>query len=103
MATHWVTVTSSSRLGQILGRSRTKVNSFHHQAIARLGARLAITSSASDGTVESVEAVNRDFVVGVQWHAECLVDRAQQAALFRAFVAAARDSGATVPRLARAA
>jgi putative glutamine amidotransferase len=88
-ATHWVTLVPSSRVSQILDRRRAKVNSFHHQAIAKLGEGLAVTGRASDGTIESVEAVDRDFVVGVQWHAECLVDRAGQAALFRTFVDAA--------------
>jgi len=87
--THWVTIDAASRLSQILDRRRAKVNSFHHQAVATLGAGLTVTSRASDGTVESVEAVDRDFVVGVQWHAECLVDRFGQARLFAAFVEAA--------------
>jgi putative glutamine amidotransferase len=87
--THWVTLAAASRLSQILERRRSKVNSFHHQAVAELGEGLIVTSHASDGTIESIEAVNREFVVGVQWHAECLVDRFGQAALFRAFVEAA--------------
>ena len=89
--THWVNLERASRLGQILGRGRAKVNSFHHQAIASLGDGLRITGRAADGTVESIEDDGRAFVVGVQWHAECLVDRAPQAALFRAFVDAARS------------
>ncbi|MGI8428296.1 MAG: gamma-glutamyl-gamma-aminobutyrate hydrolase family protein [Solirubrobacteraceae bacterium] len=101
--THWVTVGPPSRLSEILGCRRTKVNSFHHQSVARLGRGLIATSRAGDGTVESLEAVDRDFVVGVQWHAEYLVKRSRQAALFRAFVNAARlfDQGAA--RLARVA
>lgn len=103
--THWVTLAASSRVSRILVRQRTKVNSFHHQAIATLGAGLAVTGRASDGTIECVEAVDRDFVVGVQWHAECLVDRFGVNALFRAFVEAssqfeqapARIDGASTP------
>jgi putative glutamine amidotransferase len=91
-ATHWVSIAGASRLAEILDRRRTKVNSFHHQAVATLGAGLIVTSHASDGTVESVEAVDREFVVGVQWHAECLIDRFGQAALFSAFVHAASQS-----------
>jgi putative glutamine amidotransferase len=87
--THWVTIAPESRLSQILERQRTKVNSFHHQGVAELGAGLIVTGRASDGTVESLEAVDREFVVGVQWHAECLIDRFGQAALFSAFVEAA--------------
>jgi putative glutamine amidotransferase len=102
LATHWVTLTQSSKLEAILGRRRTKVNSFHHQAVATLGDGLVVTGRSSDGTVESVEAIDREFVVGVQWHAECLVDRPGQAALFATFVDAARPMDATA-RLSRVA
>jgi putative glutamine amidotransferase len=64
---------------------------------------LIVTSRASDGTIESVEAVDRDFVVGVQWHAECLVDRFGQAALFRTFVEAAAQFEEAAARFAHVA
>ena len=51
------------------------------------------TAWAPDGTVEGIEATDRSFVVGVQWHVECLVDRAEQAALFSALVDAAPGAG----------
>ncbi len=88
--THWVTLAAPSRLSVILRRRRAKVNSFHHQAVATVGDGLIVTSRAADGTVESLEALDRDFVLGVQWHAECLVDRSEQAALFSALVDSAR-------------
>lgn len=98
--THWVTIAPDSRLGEILDRSRTKVNSFHHQGVAMLGEGLTVTSHASDGTVESIEAVDREFVVGVQWHAECLIDRFGQAALFSTFVEAASQPDEAAARFA---
>jgi putative glutamine amidotransferase len=101
--THWVTISEQSRLRQILGARRRKVNSFHHQAIATLGEGLVVTSRASDGTIESIEASDREFVLGVQWHAECLIERPEQAALFAEFVAAARRHEASPTRLPRAA
>jgi putative glutamine amidotransferase len=101
--THWVTVAPATRLSKILRKRRTKVNSFHHQAVATLGTGLTVTSRASDGTVESFEAVDRDFVLGVQWHAECLVDRSEQAALFSSFIASAQRFDEATARFARAA
>ena len=100
--THWVTVSRPSRLAGILQCRRTRVNSFHHQAVARIGEGLVETSRAGDGTVESLEAVDRRFVVAVQWHAECLVDRARQAAIFSAFIEAARrfECGESLLRVA---
>jgi putative glutamine amidotransferase len=79
------------------------VNSFHHQAVATLGEGLLVTGRAGDGTVESVEAIDREFVLGVQWHAECLIDRPAQAGLFHAFVDAARRFDAALVRFSRVA
>lgn len=101
--THWVALAPLSRVSQILARRRTKVNSFHHQAVATLGKGLLVTGRASDGTVESLEASDREFVLGVQWHAECLIDRSAQAALFREFVDAARRFDKPAARSSRAA
>jgi putative glutamine amidotransferase len=86
-----VRLSSSSQLQDILGCRHTRVNSFHHQAVDVLGSRLLATSHAADGTIESLEADDRPFVVGVQWHAECLIGQARQLALFRALVNAARQ------------
>jgi putative glutamine amidotransferase len=97
--THWVSLEPGSRIAGTLQRSRVKVNSFHHQGVARVGEGLLATGRAGDGTVESVEAIDRDFVLGVQWHAECLVDRRDQAALFSAFVDSARGQRSGAARL----
>jgi putative glutamine amidotransferase len=87
--THWVGIEPTSRLASILGRTRTKVNSFHHQAVETVGRGLTVTARASDGTVEAFEDQTRDFLMAVQWHAECLVGRPAQKALFDGFVDAA--------------
>jgi putative glutamine amidotransferase len=65
------------------------VNSFHHQAVDALGTNLRPVAWADDGLLEGIEATDRDWVVGVQWHAEGLLDATEQHALFRAFLAAA--------------
>lgn len=101
--THWVSLTDTSLLNQVLGCRETKVNSFHHQAVATLGEGLLVTGRAPDGTVESIEAPDRDFVLGVQWHAECLTARADQAALFQSFVESARRFDHAAQRFARVA
>ena len=80
-----------------------KVNSFHHQAVDEIGRDLTVSARASDGTIEGLEAVDRDFVVAVQWHAECLVSRPAQAALFAAFTAASMRYEAGGTRLRRVA
>ena len=101
--THWVTVTPHSRLCRLLSARRKLVNSFHHQAVATLGKGLIRTAQASDGTIEGIEALDREFVLGVQWHAECLIDRPAHAALFEGFIAAADRFDEARTRFARVA
>jgi putative glutamine amidotransferase len=93
---HHVTVDPDSRLASTVDAAEMDVNSFHHQAIDRLGRDLVATAWAPDGTVEAIEDPSRSFLLGVQWHAELLVDRAEERELFRGFVEAAAGSTASV-------
>jgi putative glutamine amidotransferase len=87
--THHVRVLPASRLGRIMGEARAHANSFHHQAVDRLGRGLRAVAWADDGVVEGIETPGPGFTIGVQWHAECLTARAEHAALFSALVDAA--------------
>jgi putative glutamine amidotransferase len=90
--THEVRVSPDSGLAQTTGGGPVNVNSFHHQAIDRLGLDLRAVAWAKDGVIEAVEDLRGQFVLGVQWHAETLVDKAEQLALFERLVAAAELS-----------
>jgi putative glutamine amidotransferase len=79
------------------------VNSYHHQAAHRIGRGLVPVAHAPDGVIEGLELPDRDFVVGVQWHAEAMVDRPEQLALFESFVAAAGRYDAPPARVRRVA
>ena len=100
---HPVEIESDSQLAAALGEEIEidDVNSFHHQAIDRLGEGLRIVARAPDGTVEAVEDPSRRFLIGVQWHAETLVHREAEAALVRRFVEACREDGVEYERAAR--
>jgi putative glutamine amidotransferase len=93
--THVVRVDPDSLLARLTGADggddTLAVNSFHHQAVRELGAGLRISARAEDGVVEAIEATDRPFLLGVQWHAESLATGAPQAALFHALVDAARS------------
>jgi len=96
VATHDVKLqTEGTRLGAIVGTSELRVNSFHHQAVARLGRDLKEVGWAPDNVIEALEhADRRRFVVAVQWHPEDLVGHdAAARALFTAVVDAARARG----------
>jgi putative glutamine amidotransferase len=89
--THTVRVEPGSRLASVLGTDAPWVNSFHHQAVDRLGSGLLAVAWAPDGTIEGIEDEGDWFVLGVQWHAETL-DNGPHPRLFEALVAAAIDS-----------
>jgi putative glutamine amidotransferase len=96
---HGVEVAAGSRLARLMGHRKARVNSFHHQAVDRLGPGLRAVAWAPDGVIEGVEAPAREFLVGVQWHAETLVARRDNAALFEGLVQAAVRHGAASGRV----
>lgn len=90
---HDVTITGGSRLERALGAAIVsgvcRVNSRHHQAVARVGRHLAVSAVSADGVVEGIEAPEADFCVGVQWHPENFWRTGEFSPLFDQFVAAA--------------
>jgi len=89
-STHTVTVARGSLLHRLTGAEDLGVNSYHHQAVDRLGAGLAVCATAPDGTIEAVWDPAAQFSLGVQWHPEVLTHRSDHAPLFGSLVAAAR-------------
>lgn len=101
-ATHPVEVLEGSHLAEVLDSTKTTVNSFHHQAVRRLGRGLRAVAWAPDGVIEAVEDPTRDFMIGVQWHAESLVSSPESERLFSAFIEAAERYAAEAPRVVAA-
>ena len=62
--THEVRVAPDSGLAQTTGGGPVKVNSFHHQAIDRLGLGLRAVAWAEDGVIEAVEGGRRALRAG---------------------------------------
>jgi putative glutamine amidotransferase len=89
--THAVEVTPDSQLYSLMRRKKVHVNSFHHQGIRKLGRGLRAVAWAPDGVIEGIEAPSRNFLIGVQWHAETLTARPEEAALFHGLVEAAAE------------
>jgi putative glutamine amidotransferase len=94
--THLVVVDDGTRLATITGPGELAVNSFHHQAVDRLGRDLRSAARSTDGLVEAIEPVDDDgpLFLGVQWHAEGLVDDVRHCALFAELVTQAVANGA---------
>ena len=64
---HDATIAPGSRLAGVLGAGNHKVNTSHHQAIARPGEGLKICAAAPDGVVEAAEG---EDIFLIQWHPE---------------------------------
>lgn len=96
--THPVKILPGSRLAAVVGTTQLSVNSFHHQAVDRLGDGLLACAWAPDGVVEAIEDPDHSFVVAVQWHAETLQGVPGQPALFDELVSIA--AGPTAMRRA---
>ena len=98
--THDVTLEPASLTAGCLGVCEARVNSFHHQAVDRLGSGLRAVGWAPDGVIEAIEATDSRFTVAVQWHAESMVDAPEQARLLAAFADFAASYGAEAVRAA---
>ncbi|MFG3498888.1 gamma-glutamyl-gamma-aminobutyrate hydrolase family protein [Streptomyces sp. NPDC047928] len=91
-ARHRVATVPGTRVGELLPGT-LEVATHHHQAVDRLGDRLAVAARSDDGTVEALEYTDRAFAVGVQWHPE--MDG--EVPVLAELVAAASRRAATAP------
>jgi putative glutamine amidotransferase len=70
--------------------NETFVNSFHHQAVNKLGYNLIISGQSPDGIIESIEVKDYNFGIGVQWHPEMMFTKFDSMKpLFEALITAA--------------
>lgn len=91
-ATHQVRVEEESRLFEALGSvAELEVSSYHHQSASGLGRAVKAVAWAPDGVVEAIEVPQARFAIGVQWHAESMLDNPSQLRLFGALVRAAGE------------
>jgi putative glutamine amidotransferase len=97
-----VAITPGSRLATGFGSTDVFVNSFHHQAVDRVGEGLQVAARSEDGIVEALEidggAHGDAFMVAVQWHPEmCWDTHPEHHTPFRMLVEACR-AHADAPR-----
>ena len=90
---HAIVVEKGSLLQRVLGSGEIRVNSFHHQAVKKPGPGFKVCAWAPDGIAEAVESTEHNWVLGVQWHPECMTDEFSHR-LFAALVKASiNESG----------
>ena len=85
---HSVAIKTGTLLHRIVETDTLDVNSAHHQAAKDASDRIVVNAVAPDGVIEGIEATDRRFALGVQWHPEYKVSAGDDA-IFSAFIAAA--------------
>ncbi|GGF53570.1 gamma-glutamyl-gamma-aminobutyrate hydrolase [Terasakiella brassicae] len=88
-AGHAVRIKAGTLLHDIVGKDEMHVNSAHHQAVADKPEGIIINALAPDSVLEGIEAPEKRFCLGVQWHPEFHIDEGDKK-IFDAFIEAAR-------------
>ena len=88
-AGHAVEVIAGTLLHRIVGVTRMRVNSSHHQAVRAPGPHAVVNATAPDTVIEGLEDARYRFCLGVQWHPEFFIDPGDRR-IFEAFIAACR-------------
>lgn len=69
---HIINIDETSPLYKILEATELGVNSYHHQAVKKIGNGLREMAQTGDGIIEGLYAKDKSFIMGVQWHPELL-------------------------------
>lgn len=92
-----VHITAQTRLAELVGKPRLRVNSLHHQAVSELGHSLQVCALDNDGFIQALEHSQQGHIAGVQWHPEYLFYLPKQLCLFRRLVKQSRARYADGP------
>jgi len=71
---HLISIAPKSLLRKWYRRSTLRVNSYHHQGIRDLAPRFTPMAHAGDGLIEGYYDPKEDFVVGLQFHPERMLE-----------------------------
>lgn len=87
---HDVDILEGTLLSRILGASRIRVRSAHHQSVKNPGRGLHLSAIAEDRVIEALEPRTGSFVIAVQWHPEKTPHDRYTKKLFAAFIKASK-------------
>lgn len=88
LATHSINIIDKDNFLYEIYGDKVNVNSFHHQAINKLGNGLTVIATANDGIIEAIQHKGHRFLYGVQWHPEmmCARENKEMEKLFCQFI-----------------
>jgi putative glutamine amidotransferase len=87
---HHVDILEGTMLSRIIGVSRIRVRSSHHQSVKNPGRGLHLSAVARDRVIEALEPRSDHFLIAVQWHPEKTPNDRYTRKLFSAFINAAK-------------
>ena len=91
---HSLKIKENSRFRNLVGTREMEVNSFHIQGVEKVPEGFEAVGWSDDGIIEAIEAVDKEFVFGVQFHPEERYDVDPHAkAIFDHFVGKATEYG----------
>jgi len=87
---HTVDILEGTLLSRILGSSRIRVRSSHHQSVKNPGRGLHCSAVAQDQVIEALELKTKQFLLALQWHPEKTPHDRYTKKLFKALVNASK-------------
>lgn len=78
LPTHKVYIEDKDNILYSLYGDSIDTNTFHHQAINKLGNKLSILAKSSDGIIEAIQMKEHNFLYAVQWHPEMMTARGNE-------------------------
>jgi putative glutamine amidotransferase len=87
---HFVDIFEGTLLSRIMGASRIRVRSAHHQSVKNPGRGLHLSAVAHDGVIEALEPRTKNFLIAVQWHPEKTPNDRYSKKLFKALISASK-------------
>jgi putative glutamine amidotransferase len=86
LSRHPIKLEVDSHLGRAIGKPEVSVNTYHKQAVKRIGRGLRVIATAPDGVIEAFEDPTMPLFAAVQWHPERLIDEPEHLAPFKLLV-----------------
>ena len=83
---HAVRVEPESTIGRAIGTSEIVANTYHKQAVKKIGRGLRVVATAPDGVIEGFEDPTFPLFAAVQWHPERMHKEEEHMALFKLLV-----------------
>jgi len=74
---HSISLTERTPLRNWYDRAELRVNSYHHQGVRDLAPRFKPMAHAKDGLIEAFYDPHADFLVGLQFHPERMLEEAE--------------------------